>query len=561
MTGSFDPTATMIIARALGAAAQEMGINLIRSAFSTVVREARDCSAALLDAEGNVVAQGEMIPMQTAALSFSFKGAKAAIDLSAVRPGTAILMNDPYSGGQHLHDLILFQPIFVGDDLVGYAGSTAHHLDIGGGAPGVNTGATDLIQEGLVIPPLLFEVERDWHGGNLERLILANIRTREIGLGDLNAQFAANHVGIRRVREIAAKWGVPHLRHAMAEALDYSERRMRREIARIPDGSYEGSARVDRDIFDDTPIAVHARVTVRGEDIEIDFAGTDAQVRGMLNCPLASAHAAALSAVRTVIADKDIPPNDGCNRPLTLHFPHGSVLNPRPGAPVRARMSVAYRALDAVHQALAQAMPQRVPAQGFNTTTGFYITQLRPDGSYRVYADVLGGGYGASRGLDGADALDSILSNCRNTPIEAIEQEHDHLLMRRYGLVADSGGAGQWRGGLGFIREVEVREPGVRVSLYSDHFRHPPQGLAGGQPGGCGSLRVFREGETIELDSTSSLDLRPGDRVELQVGGGGGWGDPTDRDPGAVARDLRDGRITPDYAARWHGPDRKLAHG
>jgi len=232
-----DSTTVAIISRGLHAAAEEMGANLIRSAFSTVVREARDCSTGLLDPAGDIVAQAEMIPMQTAALSMSFKAARDKLELSNVAPGHAIIMNDPYHGGQHLNDIILFTPIFHDGVLLGWAGSTAHHLDIGGGSAGVNTRATDLIQEGLVLPPILFEVERDWNGGAIETILAANIRTPEIGVGDMNAQFAANYIGIERVRDLCRKYGAEGLWQAMAEVQDYSERRVRAFIAKIADGT------------------------------------------------------------------------------------------------------------------------------------------------------------------------------------------------------------------------------------------------------------------------------------------------------------------------------------
>ena len=552
-----DPTRLAILARGLRAIADEMGINLVRSAFSTVVREARDCSTALLDAQGRVVAQAEMIPMQTAAVGRSFKHASEQLDLSQVDERHAIMLNDPFSGGQHLNDIILFQPIMHCGVLLGWAGNTAHHLDIGGGSAGINTQATELIQEGLIIPPLLIDVERDWHGGTVERLIFANIRTAEIGLGDINAQFAANHVGRERVREMAAKEGVDAVQAAMAAALDYSERRMRTAIAAIPDGTYHGEAWIDRDVFDPAPIHVVATVTVAGDAMVIDFAGTSPQVRGMFNCPVSSATAAALTAVRSVLADKDIPANDGCNRPLELRFPPGSLLNPRPGAPVRARMAAAFRALDAVHMALAQAMPGHVPAQGFNTTTGFYIAQPRGDGTFRVYVDVLGGGFGGADGYDGCHATDNILASCRNTPVESIEQVHPHLLMDGYALAEDSAGAGQFRGGLGFRRSIRVLEPDVFVNLYSDHFTLPPRGMALGGDGGLGSLQVRRGNRVIPLTATSSFALLPGDIIDLTVGGGAGWGDPALRDPMSLQRDLDDGLITQGFA-RMHYPQKEV---
>ncbi len=550
---SSDPTRLVILAQGLRAAADEMCLNLIRSAFSTVVREARDCSTALLDAQGRVVAQAEMIPMQTAALSEAFKCCAEQLDLSGVGPDHAIIMNDPYSGGQHLNDIIIFHPILHDGTLIGWSGSTAHHLDIGGGTAGINTGATELIQEGLIIPPLLMDVRRDWHGGMIERLIFANIRTAEIGLGDINAQFAANHIGRVRVLEMVARYGADAVREAMEGALDYSERRMRAAISDMPDGTWTGEAFLDRDIFDDEPVRIAVTVTVEGDRMVLDYTGTAAQVKGMFNAPVASATAGALTAVRSALADKDIPANDGCNRPLTIVFPKGSILNPHRGAPVRARMPAAGRALDAVHAALAAAMPDRVPAQGFNTTTGFYIAKPRGDGTMSIYLDVLGGGYGAARGYDGVSATDHILSSCRITPIESIEQVTPHLLMRGFALVPDSGGAGEFAGGLGFVRRIEVREDGVFLNLYSDHYKLPPRGRHGGRDGGLGSLSVRRDGATIELTSTSRFDLRRGDVIELVVGGGGGWGDPGRRDPARVAQNLADGFITAPYAEREYG--------
>ena len=553
MTRNIDPTGIAIISRGLHAAAEEMGVNLVRSAFSTVVREARDCSTALLDTNGGIVAQADMIPIQTAALSMSFKAAMAELDLAEIGAGQAILVNDPYHMGQHLNDLILFTPVLMDGLLLGYAGSTAHHLDIGGGLAGINTQATELLQEGLVFPPMLFDVARDWNGGMLEKLLAANIRVPEIGIGDMNAQFAANYTGTQRLIELARKYGVDGVWQAMAEVQDYSERRVRAMIAEIPDGIYAGEAFIDQDVFDPNPVHIVVEVRVAGTDIWMDFAGTDAQLKSMFNCPLASSHAAAFAAMRCIMPDKDVPANDGCNRPLHLSFPEGSLLNPRRPAPVRARMTSAYRTFDAVHDALAKAKPEWVPAQGYNCTTALYISQQRADGSFRVLADILGGGYGACQDYQGADAVAGILGNCRNTPIESVEQVHPHLRMLGYGLLPDSGGAGQWRGGLGYYREFEVIEDGVALTLYSDRFKFAPKGHDAGEDGRSGSLTVRRGGETISLSSTAQFGLERGDVVRINVGGGGGFGDPRARPRERIERDIDDGRITPNHAAERYG--------
>ncbi|UXT85236.1 hydantoinase B/oxoprolinase family protein [Agrobacterium tumefaciens] len=550
-----DPILLTIIARALQSAADEMALNLIRSAFSAVVREARDCSTALLDAQGRVVAQADMIPMQTAALSASFTAASEQLDLSSIGPDHAILLNDPYSGGQHLNDLILFSPIFLEGELLGWAGSTAHHLDIGGGSAGVNTTAEELIQEGLVIPPILMDTKRDWYGGMIERLIFANIRTPEIGRGDMDAQFASNHVGKERVLGLANRYGVEGLRAAMSAVLDYSERRMRASISAIPDGVYHGEAFMDSDGREPAspPVRVKVKVTISGDEAGMDYTGTDSQVRAMFNAPYASTIAASVSALRTILGDTSMPANDGCNRPLKVFAPLGSLLNPRPGAPVRARSSSGLRAFDSVHDALAGALPSRVPAQGNNATTGFFLTHTRDDGKMAIHIDVLGGGWGAAEGYDAIHATDNVLSSCRLTPSEAIEQLHPHVRIEGFGLIRDSGGFGINTGGMGLFRRYRIMEENVKLSLYSDRFIVAPRGVQGGLDAPNSSLFVERGGEIITLGGHSTLALKKGDLVEIRVSGGAGWGDPRKRSRASVARDLEDDMISAATARDIYG--------
>lgn len=547
---SFDQTTLTIIARALQSAADEMATNLIRSAFSAVVREARDCSTALLDAEGRVIAQAEMIPLQTAALSAAFAAARKVLDLTSVASGQFIILNDPYSGGQHLNDIIVFSPIFWEGELLAWAGSTAHHLDIGGGSAGVNTAARELLQEGVVIPPLLLDLERDWKGGSFERFFFANIRTPEIGRGDMDAQFAANFVGEQRILALAKRYGVATLREAMAETLNYSERRMRAAISEIPDGSWTGVAYTDGDGVTPggPPVEIRVQVTVKGDEVVIDFTGTAGQVRSMFNSPYASSVAAAVTAIRAVLSDTEMPANDGCNRPLTIILPEGSILNPHAGAPVRARATASCRALDAIHDALGHAIPDRIPAQGNNATTGLFLSFAPPGRKMRLHLDILGGGWGAARGYDAIHATDHILSSCRLTPTESIEQLHEHLRMEAFGLCEQSWGEGQFNGGMGVFRRYRINQDHVTLSLYSDRFLLPPKGRNGGRDAERSSLRIERQGEVIELAGNSTFELKRDDVVEIRIAGGGGWGDPSLRDRSLVAADLEDGLISADTA-------------
>lgn len=557
---SVDKTRLVIIARALQAASDEMAANLIRSAFSAVIREARDCSTAILDPKGRVVAQADMIPMQTAALSGSFRAASAQLDLSSIKPGQCVMMNDPYSGGQHLNDIILFSPIFHANELLGWSGSTAHHLDIGGGSAGINTKATELIQEGLIIPPLLLDVSRDWHGGMIERLIFANIRTPEIGIGDMDAQFAANYIGAVRVAELAVRFGKDALLAAMEEVLDYSERRMRAAIDEIPDGTWIGEAWLDGDGSEESVSAtkIMATVTIKGSEAVIDFTGTDAQVRSMFNSPYASSVAAAVTALRCILGDTGMPANDGCNRPLTLIIPEGCILNPRKGAPVRARANTACRALDAVHAALGQVLPGNVPSQGANSTTGLFLTCPRANGGIDIYVDVLGGGWGAARDYDAIHCTDHILSSCRLTPVESIEQLNQHLQVEGFGLIENSWGAGKFNGGLGIVRRFRILKDHVRLSLYSDRFKLPPKGREQGHDGMLARLTVRRQCQLYELGATSVFDLMAGDLVEIKLPGGGGWGDPLLRDISAIEADLEDGFISNEFAMKNYGYESTL---
>jgi len=546
-------TRLTILARALQSAADEMAGNLIRSAFSAVVREARDCSTALLDAQGRVVAQAEMIPLQTAALNHSFRAAAQQLDLSGVTEGQAVMLNDPYSGGQHLNDIILFTPIIHDGALLGWAGSTAHHLDIGGGRAGVNTKARDLIEEGIVIPPLLIDVARDWHGGMIERFLFANIRTPEIGRGDMDAQFGANAVGRRRLLKMADRFGADVVRRAMEATLDYSERRMRAALRAIPDGTWRGEAWLDSDGVIPGPIRIVATVTIADDTATLDFTGSAAEVASMFNSPFASSFAAAVTALRSVLGDLDMPANDGCNRPLTVILPQGSILNPSRGRPVRARATASCRALDAVHDALGKVIPDRIPAQGNNATTGFFLTRQRPGGGHDIHLDILGGGWGGAKGYDAISATDHVLSSCRLTPVEAIEQVNPYLRLEASELIPDSFGAGEYNGGMGILRRYRVLVPDVQLSIYTDRFVLPPKGREGGQDAALASLIVLRDGQSITIGATGNEALQPGDVVELRLPGGAGWGDPRRRDRAALCRDLKDGIVSPTFAARHYG--------
>ncbi len=543
------PADQAVISQALLSAAREMGAKLFRSAYSPIVRDGKDASTGLLDAQGNAVAQSdELIPILVGSLSLTLRACTAIYPPETLEDGDFYVTNHAYAGGQHLQDLFIFVPIHVEGRLVGYSAAVAHHLDMGGGAPGLNSSATDLYGEGLIIPPSKYNMHRDWNGGPFQRLVAANIRVPDQTIGDIDSQFAACLTGAARVEELCAKYGADTVQTAMAGLIDYVERRIRTAIAAIPDGTYVGEDAVDDDGISDTPLLVRAAVTVQGEQMSVDFAGTCPQVKTHLNAPFASVVSATLACLKTVLTGDDVPFNEGANRAIQIAAPLGSLLNPRFPAPVRARMEASYRAYDAVLKALGTAIPDRAVACGYDCTTAFCLSYLDQSGAaskYRVFVELRDGGFGGSARGDGCDAIAGPLSNCTNVPVEAIDADYDFFRVQGYAIRPGTGGAGKHRGGLGSSRTYRILRDGVRLSIYADRFRVPASGLAGGEPGAVGGCTVHRGDTVIPVRSKDDMVLQAGDIIVLNSGGGGGWGDPAARDPALAEADRRAGYLSP----------------
>ena len=533
------PVDQAVITRALIAAADEMGVKLIRSAHSPVVREAQDCSAAIMDREGRVVAQADLIPIQLGSVTHTFRACLEHHPLDTLEEGDFLINNDPYAGGQHLPDIFLFSPIFLDGVLIGVTATVVHHIDLGGGAPGLNPNAGDVHEEGITFPPSRYSVERDWKGGPFERLVRANVRMPEATIGDINAQFAANAVGGERLKDLCRKFGTDTVFAAMNEMLDYSERRIRAAISAAPDGVYTGEAWLDDDGRGDQPVPVRATLTIDGDSIAVDFIGTSDQVRSNMNSPYASSISSAIACIKAVLTDPDIPFNEGAERAITVTAPYGSILNPKPPAPVRARLLPSYRVVNSVMNALAKAVPDRVIAPGFDTTTVSCLSH-RGEAGYNIYLEIFGGGFGAGPGNDGCDAVDSMLSNCSNIPIEAMESDYPFFRVEDYSLRSSSGGAGRQRGGMGFQRIYRVLEEDVTFATYGDRFRIAPEGVFGGAPGAKAETFVERGGQKIPLASKQQFPLMLGDRLVVRTGGGGGYGPPGDRTAALVVSDRSD---------------------
>ena len=549
---ALDPVDYAVISQALLAAAREMGTKLVRSAYSNIVREARDASAAILDPDGNIVAQSEMVPMQLGSMNTTLRACLGFYPAETLTADDFLVNNHPYHGGQHLQDVFIFRPVFVDGELLAFAGSTAHHLDLGGGSAGLNAMASDVYQEGLLLPPLKFSLSRDWNGGMFERLLAANIRVPDLTLGDFNAQFSAKAIGIERIRQLCAKYGTGTVKATMTGLIDYAERQLRAAIRALPDGVYTGEDAGDDLEGKGTPLWVRARVTVKGDEMEIDFAGTCDQVGRNINSPIASTESAVMSCIKGVLIGGDFPFNEGSFRPIRINVPYGSILNPRPPAPVRARMLPCYRAYDAVMKALAQVVPEQAIASGFDNALITCLARLA-GGRYRVCLETSGGGFGASAHRDGADGIAAPLSNTTNSPVEAIDMEFDYFRIVGYALNQDSFGHGAQRGGLGTRRTYEMLKDDVDFSLYGDRFEIVPEGLLGGTTGVLSTAELFRDGKRVDIDLKRGTRLKKGDRVVISTSGGAGYGDPKLRSRESVREDIAQGVISAETAGRVYG--------
>ncbi len=502
-----DPVTLSVLGSALAGIAEEMGAVLIRAAYSSNIKERRDCSTALFDSSGRMVAQAEHIPVHLGAMP----EAVAAVMKKGPEPGDVFAINDPYSGGTHLPDVTLVSPIAPSGDIVGFAVTRAHHSDVGGMSPGsMPSGSREIYQEGIIIPPLRL-VRAGEPVEDTMSLILANVRTPDVRRGDLRAQIAANRLAERRIAELIGRRGVETVLAAFDEVIAYAEQRSREVVAELPDGEYSAESEVEGDGVTDEDIPIRATVAIAGDGMTIDFQGTSGAVRGNVNCPLAVTRSACYFAFR-ILLPTDVPANAGAYAPLTIRAPEGSLVNARsPSAVVAGNVETSQRIADTVLLALLGATD--VTAQGQGTMNNLVI-----GGPRWTYYETIGGGQGASSKGRGPSGVHVGMSNTLNTPIEALELEFP-MRVERYELVYGSGGEGTHRGGDGIVRSVRVLEPAA-LSLLTDRRRHRPQGASGGAAGSVGKNLVGDEA----LPPKTSRDLEAGDVVTIFTPGGGGWG-------------------------------------
>jgi N-methylhydantoinase B len=533
--------------------ADEMGHTLVRTARSTIIKEIVDISCAVFDRYGNTIAQAHHAPMLLTGFEIPMRSLRATFSDDQLDDGDIIAFNDPYIGGQHVMDLVTIAPVKIEGELVGFVGSIAHHADMGGAAPGgVAGGLNEIYLEGLRLPMVkLYKQHRA--DPELFGILANNIRVPQKTLGDIRAQAAADFVGVRRFKQVYERYGGEVLEGAVAMLLDYSERRIREGLKALPDGTYSGIDYVDDDGRSDEPIKLQVNIHKKGAEARIDFDGTARQVRGNINCPLATVHAAVYYALIAVV-DPHVPPNSGCYRPFTIEAEPGLIVNPKlPGA-VGARTNTIQKITEAMMLALAQAAPERVMAGSHGNITNCGFSGYDPQTGQRfVYIDIQGGGAGARPTKDGRDGQDSHLARFRNTPIEAVELEYP-VRIERYELIPDSGGAGQYRGALTVRRDIRLLIDDVSFARYGDRQKFAPFGLFGGQPGSKGQFVLNPDTADARVLKSKGLDyLKAGDLVSLRLPGAGGYGDPLARDRAALLADVRDGKVSLDSARDDYG--------
>ena len=530
--GEIDPVTLEVLRNQFESVAEEMGHVLIRGAYSPNITERQDCSTAIFDADGRMVAQAEHIPVHLGAMP---QAVDAVIDHDPA-PGDVFVLNDPFAGGTHLPDVTMVSPIAPREEIVGYAVSRAHHADVGGMTPGsMPAGAEEIYQEGLRLPPTRL-VEAGERNEEFLSLILANVRNPEERRADVRAQLAANERGGDRLAALIDDHGESRVRAGFDAVIDYSRQRVREEIDALPNGTYRASDVLEGDGVTDDDIRIAAAITVDGATISVDFAGTADQVAGNLNAPLSVATSAVYFVIRS-LTDPEIPPNHGCYEPVTVEAPEGSLLNPEPpAAVVGGNVETSQRVTDVVFLALAEAAPDRVPAQGQGTMNNLIIGGRGGD---FAYYETIAGGFGGRADYDGMDGVQVGMTNTLNTPIEALEAEYP-LRVDRYAFRPDSGGDGRHRGGLGLERRLRIQQDAT-VSLLTERRRHAPQGVDGGQPGATGeNLLQLPDEDEKSLPAKTTVDVPAGSVVTVRTPGGGGHGDPAERSADDRERDQRE---------------------
>lgn len=550
-----DPVTFEVVNNALVGVAEQMAATILRTSYSTVVREMLDYSTAVFDPGGHIIAQSCRIPIHLNSMSRSLRTTlDGIIPIEEWNEGDIIVTNDPYLGGQHLPDVQTFMPVFADGKIVAICGTLDHHLDLGGMRPGSYAGdAVEIYQEGFRIPPIkLFE-----KGKANERFLAvfdANVRQPDQTGGDLRAQAAALNIGRDGVLELIERYGVETFDDCLLDAIDTSETRMRAKIRELPEGDYYGEYYVDDDGVTDERITVKVKLSIKDGGIHLDFTGTDKQRRAPTNATISSCESASYFAILSIL-DPTIPSNFGLYKPITITAPEGTVVNAQPPAPVVGRNTITHTIVSAIMQALAQVVPERVTA-GYYANSNVHILAGDGTGEHKpwILFDIEVGGGGARRTKDGVDCWSQGIHNLANTPIEMIEAMYP-LRFTHYEFLPDTGGAGRTRGGLGVRRDIKFLDKSGTLETQFDKFKVEPFGLEGGKPGATGKLFLNPDSnDPVSLKSkTNNQRLERNDIFSMFTQGGGGYGPPNERPRQAILRDIEEGKLTPARAEADYG--------
>jgi N-methylhydantoinase B len=533
--------------------AEEMGTTLVRTAYSTNIKDRRDCSCAIFSASGETVAQAEHIPIHLGVLPWGVRGALERIDKATLRPGDVFMHNDPYIGGTHIPDVIMFAPVFVAGELICFVGNVAHHVDMGGQVPGSQPPrAKNIFQEGLRFPTVRLQA-----AGVLDEYIMAihdaNVRTPYEGRGDLMAQIAAINVGTRRIAELVEEIGAAGF-FELTELLDrYCERRVSAELATLPTGSWSFTDHLEFEGLRREDLLIRVTVEIEDGRMKVDFTGSSPQVEAPLNAVRPMALACVYYVLKT-LTDPSIPLNQGTFRPLDVITPEGSIVNARfPAATGHANSTTCQRIVDVLLGALAPAVPEKISAAATGSMNTVQIGGARQDRSMFTYVETYGGGYGGGLHQDGASGVQTHMTNTRNAPVEVLEAELP-VLIEGYGLRPDSEGPGRHRGGFGLTRIIRVLADNLECVVSTDRVRIGPWGLEGGLNAATAEIVVQRaDGGEMVMDSKGHTMLMKDDRLIIRTSGGGGYGEPTERDRAAVIEDVVAELVSPDRARSLYG--------
>ena len=546
-----DPIRFEVMRSAFEAAADEMGAALRKAAYSTNIKTRSDFSCALFDSKLRIIAQSFSQPVHLASMSRMIPNTIRQYGIEKLHPGDALVMNHPYRGGVHLNDVAIMAPFFSGGKIQGYAATIAHHVDIGGYAPGGYCISTELYQEGIIIPPAKLVSEGEIVD-DVFRLILANIRSPRQSTGDFRAQIAASLLGQKRMAEILNRFGADSVGVFVDELIEYTERWARAEISKLPDGVYESEALLDDDGVSDRPIRLVLKVEIREGRVSFDLTGTDAQRSSPMNATLTQTYSPLAYVVKCLI-DSDIPTNEGFYRLIDVKAPPGTVVNAVPPVGVVGGWEVVMRLCCLGFRALSDAMPDKVMASTKSINCHMACGGTDPrTGEYYTFIETMAGGWG---GLPTKDGMDAVQSHVQNTENSAIEETENNLpfLITRYELIPDSEGAGRYRGGLGLRRDWKFPGHKATLTVFSDNRKFAPWGLFGGGSGSPSRYILNPDGEAKELPSKITLHLRPDSVISYRTPGGGGYGPSLERDPERVLQDVIQGKVTPERARDTYG--------